>query len=212
MEASFLKSIKEAIKHWYIPLLVGLFFIIVSIVAFTSPAGSLLTLSILFAFSFLFGGLSEVIFSIVNRHQLENWGWSLAFGIITFIVGTSLLMHPGLSITVLAFYVGFIIMFRSVASISYALDLKRYGSKNWGLLLVMGILGTIFSFILIWNPLFAGAYIVILVALSFLFAGLFSVFLAFQLRKIHKSSKTISAELKTRYDNLMEEIRDEWED
>ena len=212
METSFLKSIKEAIKHWYIPLLVGLFFIIVSIVAFTSPAGSLLTLSILFAFSFLFGGLSEVVFSIVNRHQLENWGWSLAFGIITFIVGASLLMHPGLSMTVLAFYVGFIIMFRSVASISFALDLKRYGSKNWGLLLVMGILGTIFSFILIWNPLFAGAYIVILVALSFLFAGLFSVFLSLQLRKIHKSSKVISAQLKARYDHIMEEIRDEWND
>ncbi|MCX7548266.1 DUF308 domain-containing protein [Xanthomarina sp. F1114] len=212
METPFLKSIKEAIKHWYIPLLVGLFFVIVSIVAFASPKGSLLTLSFLFAFSFLFGGLAETVFSIINRHQLENWGWSLTFGIITFIVGTSLLIHPGLSLTVLAFYVGFIILFRSVSSISFALDLKRYGSKNWGVLLVLGILGTIFSFVLIWNPVFAGAYIVILVALSFLFAGLFSIYLSLQLRKLHKSSKSISAELQERYDDLMEDIRDEWED
>ncbi|MFD2551695.1 HdeD family acid-resistance protein [Bizionia sediminis] len=211
METLFVKTIKDAVKHWYIPFFVGLFFVIVSIIAFTSPAGSLLTLSILFALSFLFGGLSEVAFALVNRRQLHNWGWSLAFGIITFIVGVSLLTHPALSISVLAFYIGFIVLFRSVAAISFALDLKRYGTKNWGLLLALGILGIVFSFILIWNPVFAGLSIVILVALSFLFAGLFSMILALQLRKLHTASKGMSAELEARYHQLMEDIKSEWD-
>ncbi|MGO3183192.1 MAG: HdeD family acid-resistance protein [Aequorivita sp.] len=209
MQNSFLNSIKNSVKHWYIPLLVGILFVVVSIVVFTSPVSSLLTLSILFAFSFLFGGLSEIIFSIANRKQLDNWGWSLAFGILTFIIGTSLIMHPGLSISVLAFYVGFLLLFRSISSISFAIDVKKYGSKSWIGLLIFGILGAIVSFILIWNPVFAGMSVVILVALSFLFAGLFSIFLSFQLRKLHKSSKEISANLKERYDVLMEEIRTE---
>ncbi len=206
MQASLLNSIKNSIKHWYIPLLVGLLFVIVSIVVFNSPLTSLLTLSILFALSFLFGGLSEIVFSIVNRHQLDNWGWSLAFGILTFIIGGSLLMHPGLSISVLAFYVGFLLLFRSISSISFAIDVKKYGSKSWIGLLIFGILGAIVSFILIWNPVFAGMSVVILVALSFLFAGIFSILLAFQLRKLHKSSKQISAKLKERYDLIIEEI------
>lgn len=212
MGTIFLKTIKSTIKHWYIPLIVGLFFVIVSIVAFTSPQSSLLTLSILFALSFLFGGFSEIIFSIVNRHQMENWGWSLAFGIIPFIIGVSLVIHPTLSLSVMAFYIGFVVLFRSVAAISFALDVKRYGSKNWAILLGLGILGTIFSFILIWNPIFAGMSIVILVALSFLFTGLFSIFLALQLRELHKSSKKISAKLIERYDDLMVEIRKELDD
>lgn len=212
MEKSFLNSIKQAIKHWYIPLLVGVFFVVVSVVAFTSPASSLLALSYLFALSFVFGGISEIIFSVVNRHQLDNWGWSLAFGIITFIVGMSLTIHPALSISILAFYIGFVILFRSVSAISFALDVKRYGSKNWGVLLIFGILGIIFSFILIWNPIFAGMSVVVLIALSFLFAGLFSIFLSFQLRKLHKSSKPISADLRARYDALMEDIRQESDD
>lgn len=49
-------------------------------------------------------------------------------------------------------------------------------------------------------------------AVSILFAGLFSIFLALQLRKIHVSSKGISAALKARYDDLMEEIQDEWKE
>jgi len=169
METQFLKSIKDTIKHWYVPLLVGLFFVIVSIVVFSSPMASLLTLSILFAISFLFGGIAEIVFAVSNRQQLDNWGWSLTFGIITLIVGLLLFMNPGLSVITLAFYVGFIVLFRSVAAISFSLDLKSYGSRNWGWLLAFGILGAIFSFILLWNPLFAGMGAVVLVGLSFLF-------------------------------------------
>lgn len=49
-------------------------------------------------------------------------------------------------------------------------------------------------------------------AVSILFAGLFSIFLAIQLRKIHVHGRKISSNLKERYDDLMEEIRDEWDD
>lgn len=210
MSSQFLNSIKSAIKHWYIPLGVGIFFVIVSIVVYTSPLGSLLALSMLFSLSFLFGGLSEIVFSIVNRHQMDNWGWSLAFGILTFLVGTSLMMQPDLSLRVLTLYIGFIILFRSIASISLALDLKRYGNKNWGALLVLGILGAIFSFILIWNPIFAGLSMVMWISISFLFAGLFSIYFSLQLRKLHKSSKKLSANLSARYDALMEDINREW--
>ncbi|MDD3722917.1 MAG: DUF308 domain-containing protein [Lutibacter sp.] len=212
METSFLKTLKHTIKHWYIPLLVGVFFVIVSIVVFTSTAGSLLTLSLLFSLSFLFGGLSEIVFSIASKDQLDNWGWSLAFGIITLIVGFLLLLNPALSITVLAFYIGFAILFRSISTIGFAIDIKKYGSKNWGGLLILGIIGTVVSFILIWNPLFAGMSVVVLVALNFLFAGLFSILLSLQLRKLHKSSKKISAKLIERYNDLMKEIREEWDD
>lgn len=211
METLFFRTLKNTVKHWYIPLLVGIFFVIVSVVAFTRPAGSLLAISLLFAWSFLFGGLSEIVFSVANKDRLDNWGWSMAFGIITFVVGILLMVNPALSMTALAFYIGFVILFRSIATIGFALDIKKYGSKNWSGLLILGIIGTIVSFILLWNPLFAGMSVVVLVALSFLFAGLFSILLALQLRTLHKSSKKISENLAQRYDELMEEIREEWE-
>lgn len=210
MQPLFLKSIKDTIKHWYIPLLVGIFFVIVSIVVFSSPVSSLLTLAVLFAITFLLGGASEAIFALANRHRLHNWGWSLGFGIITLVIGILLISNPGLSLTALAFYVGFTILFRSISSISFALDLKRYGSKNWTGLLIFGILGAIFSFILLWNPAFAGLSIVWLVALSFLFGGLFSIFFGLQLRKLHKHSKKISPELRDRYQQLERDLKDEW--
>ncbi len=210
MNTLFLKSIRNAIKHWYIHLFVGLFFIAVSVIAFMWPANSFLTLAILFSLSFLIGGFSEVVFSFTNRHQLENWGWSLAFGIITAIVGILLLANPTLSMATLAFYVGFVVLFRSIAAISFAVDIKRYGSPNWGGLLTLGILGAVFSFILLWNPVFAGMSVVILISLSFLFAGLFNIYFSFQLKKLHKTSRKLSTKLRERVEKLEKEIRDEW--
>lgn len=190
----------------------GLFFVIVSIIAFASPISSLLALSIFFALSFLFGGLSEIIFALANRNQMENWGWSLAFGLITFIVGLSLTFHPTLSLSVLAIYIGFGVLFRSGAAISFALDMKEYGSKSWIVLLVLGVLTTFFSFFLIWNPIFTGLSIIILIALSFLFAGLFSIYFSLQLRKLNKSTKIISLQLRERYDDIIKEIQEELKD
>ncbi len=212
MGTFFLQSIKDAIKQWYIPLLVGVFFVIVSIVAFVRPDITFSALSIIFALSFLLGGLSEIIFSISNRKQLDNWGWSLAFGIITFIVGVLLVISPSLSEATLALYIGFVFLFRSIATIGFAMDIKKYGNKNWGGLLVLGILGALFSFILIWNPIFAGLSAVILTGLNFLFAGLFSIYLALELRKLNKKIQRISSGLQERYDNIIAEIREEWDD
>lgn len=212
MIPSLLKSIRKSIKYWYVPLLVGVFFVVVSVVVFFSPKSSLLALSLLFSLSFLFGGLSEIIFSMINKDQLDHWGWSLAFGIITFIVGVLFLINPSISLTVLAFYIGFVILFRSISTIGFAIDVKKYGSKSWSTLLVLGIIGAIVSFILIWKPVFAGLGVVVLIALSFLFAGLFNIVFSLQLRKLRKKSKIVSGKLLKRYDDLMDEIRDEWDD
>lgn len=212
MKSTFLDSVKSAVKHWYVPLIVGVLFIILSIIVFTSPLSSLLVLSIYLALSFLFSGLSEIFFSISNRETLANWGWSLALGILTALVGFLLLTNPALSVSLIAFYVGFLLLFRSISSISFAFDLKKYGSDSWATLLIFGILGAIASFILIWNPIFAGLSVIILIAISLIFAGLFSIFLAIQLRRIHHSPRKITDKLRERYNDMIEEIREEWEE
>ncbi|MDY0279959.1 MAG: DUF308 domain-containing protein [Salinivirgaceae bacterium] len=172
--------------------------------------GSLLALAILFSLSFMLNGLSEIFFSIANRDQLNNWGWSLAFSIITFIAGILLFVNPELSVTTLAFFIGFVILFRSIAAIGFAIDVKNYGSRKWGWLIVSGILGAVFAFILIWNPYFAGISVVYFIGFNFLFAGFFSIGLSVQLKKLHTSHKELSTDVMKRFEELAEDIHKEW--
>lgn len=205
----FFKTVANTIKHWYIPLIVGIIFVGVGIYTFSAPVASYITLSILFSLSFLFSGLSEIIFSISNRHEIDNWGWTLTFGILNFIFGLLLIMNPGISMTTLPLFVGFLMLFRSIMGISYALELKNYGVPDWGALLAIAILGLLFSFILVWNPVFAGFTIVIWTGLAIITVGIFSIYLSFKLKKIKSSPEKISKELKEKYENIKREVQKE---
>jgi uncharacterized membrane protein HdeD (DUF308 family) len=149
------------------------------------------------------------MFSISNHKEIDNWGWTLTFGILTFLLGLLLIMNPAISITTLPIYVGFVVLFRSIMGISYALELKNYGIIDWGNLMAVGILGLIFSFILIWNPLFAGFTIVVWTGLAIIIGGVFSVYLSFKLKKIKSIPNKISIELKEKYDAIKREVQNE---
>lgn len=73
MHSFFFKPLIKAIKHWSIPLLVGIFFIIVSIIVFTSHGNSHFTLGLFFAISFYLEGFLKILADFRERYkQLQN--------------------------------------------------------------------------------------------------------------------------------------------
>lgn len=180
------ENIAKSIKNWWVPLVIGILLVGTGIYTFLSPLKSYLALAIIFSITFLTSGLLEVAFSIANRETIKGWGWSLTFGILTTIVGGVLLFNPELSMVTLPLYVGFVILFRSIASIGWAIDIKEFGISSWKSILFLGILGVILAMIVIWNPLAGGLTVVFWTGLAFITAGVFSIYLAFKLRKIHR--------------------------
>ncbi len=185
MENHFVKSLKNSIKHWYLPLISGLIFIVMGLFTFMHPLESYVALSFLFSLTFLVSGISEIFFSVTNKNSMDNWGWTLGFGLINFVVGILLLIHPEISLTTLPLFIGLLVLFRSIGAIGYSLELKNYKVKDWTYLLVLGIIGIIFSFLLIGNPIFAGMTIVVLTGISLITTGLFSLFISFKLKKLN---------------------------
>lgn len=186
---NFIKKAENATKHWYLSLILGILFIGVGIWVLRTPLASYLTLSILFSVTIFISGISEIIYSVSNRKVMDNWGWVLAGGIIDLLFGLWLMASPALSLTILPYVVGFMLMYRSMISIGIAFDLKDFEDSGWGWLLVLGILGMLFSFFLFWNPMFSGLTIVIWTGLSFITLGVYRIILAFKLKQLHTLSK-----------------------
>jgi uncharacterized membrane protein HdeD (DUF308 family) len=189
MENQIIKTLKNAIKHWYLSLILGILFIFAGIWVLRTPLESYLALSILFSVTIFVSGIFEIIYSVTNRKEMDNWGWVFAGGIIDLLFGFWLMSSPLLSIAVLPFVVGFMLMFRSMFAMGFAFDLKAFAVKDWGLLLALGILGVLFSFILLWKPLFAGLTIVIWTGCAFITLGIYRIILSFKLKQLHKLSK-----------------------
>ncbi|MHA7131744.1 HdeD family acid-resistance protein [Algoriphagus namhaensis] len=185
-----LKAISDSIKHWYLVTIIGAIFIMLGIWVFSTPLESYLVLATLFSISFLTAGIAEIAFALGNKNRLDHWGWYLASGLFSALIGIFLLSNPGLSMVTLPLYVGFGVLFRSIAGISFALTLKDTGTEYQSLLW-LSIGGVILAFLLIWNPAVTGMTLVTLTALIFILLGVTAVLFSLKLKDIHKKLKSI---------------------
>lgn len=205
MATNYLKTIKSTVKNWYMPLIIGILLIVLGIYTLSSPVASYLALSFMFTWYFLISGIMEIVFALNNKKDLDGWGWHLTGGILYTLLGFILFANPAISITTLPFVVGFYSLFKSFQFMAFSIELKDYKVKNWGWVLAFAILGIVFSFILIWNPLFAGLSLVIWTGMAIISIGVASCVFAFQLKKIKSFSSKISKEWKQKFEDLKQE-------
>lgn len=82
MQHSFFKTIRNSVKHWYIPLIIGILIILLGFYTISAPLASFLALTFLFSWSFIISGVLEIIFALQNKNEIEGWGWYLSGGIL----------------------------------------------------------------------------------------------------------------------------------
>ncbi|MCC8089446.1 MAG: DUF308 domain-containing protein [Rikenellaceae bacterium] len=178
---------REAVKYWWLLLIIGVAFIILGIVVFAHPAESYFTLAVLFGFIILFSGILQIILAATSRKSMTGWGWLLAGGIIEVVIGCILVFNPGLSALTLPIFFGFWLMFRSFSTIGLGSDMNRYKVSGAGWTIVLGILLLILSIIILVQPLVYGTSMVIIwTGISLLFAGVAAIMYAIQLKSFHK--------------------------
>ena len=194
--------IESKLKHWYLLLITGIVFLGLSIWVFATPIGAFLTLAWLFSIGFAISGISEIVYAVSNRKSLKNWGWYLAGGILTLVLGLHLMLRPGLTALILCFYIGFWLMFRSIMHITTAFEQKDNESKNWGWILVLGILGVIFSFILLWNPVVTSVTFSYWLGFGLLIFGIVQIVLSFGMKKLKSKAKEFR-------EDFFEEVEDD---
>lgn len=173
----------KPIKHWYMSLIIGVFLIIFGLYLFSVPAEAYITLVVFFSLSFIFSGIVDIFFSIQNQNILKGWAWYLINGVLSLLIGIYLYTHPLLTEEILPYVVGFILLFRSVMLMGFSFDLKEKSILGWGNLLFISILGIIFSFLILYSPVFTTISLAMLTAFTFIFVGIGSVVLSLSLKK-----------------------------
>ncbi len=174
------------LKNWWMLLLKGIILIVLSIMVFSNPQGTILGLSLYISLAFLFSGVLLVISAIGFGSQTKNRGWRLAEGLIDIFFGLILFSHPGLTALVVSFMIGFWFLFNGITSLTNSFDLKDGGVSNWWLGLLWGILAIVFGFQIMFRPLAGTITIVTLLGTLFMLAGIFNIAFSFILKGIKK--------------------------
>lgn len=179
-------TINFEVKNWWVSLLLGLLYILIAICLMFTPLASYVALSVLFSVAMFVSGTLEILFAVANKKNISSWGWYLTSGIIDLILGIYLMANVGVSMAVLPFIVAFWLMFRGFSSTGYAMDLKRYGTHNWGWYMAFGILAILCSIGIIWQPGLGAFSLVYMMSYTLLIIGIFRVMLSFELKGLHK--------------------------
>ena len=150
-----------------------------------TPVSSFISLSIFFGVLMFISGLTEVIFALANRDQIDNWGWYFAGALIDFLIGIVLVAYPGITMTILPLLLGFWLLFKGFSAIGISLDMRRYKAGMWGWLFFGGLLAVLFAFLIIANPIIGGISIIYMVALGLITIGVVRIGLGLRLRRLH---------------------------
>lgn len=168
-------SIDHSWRHWWVFLIRGLLFIFLGIYMIAAPQGSLAALGFIFGLVIFLAGISELLHAYRTRN---GRAWHLIIGLVDAVIGIVLMAHLGSSVDILRYLVGIWFVFRAFSMFSIV-----GRSRSW-LLILGAVISLLFGLLIIFDPAFGAATLVLWTAFAFIIVGFFNVVLAFRMKGI----------------------------
>ena len=180
--------LESAANTWWLFLLGGIAWLIVSLVLFRFDYTSVHAIAILFGIVAIFAGVGEFM-----AMGASTTGWKVVraiLGLIFIVVGIVAFWHPGNTFTALASVIGFFFLFKGIFDLTVAFATKGV-NPLWWISLVIGSLELVIAF---WasSAEFShkAALLVFYVGLVALSKGITDIILAFKLKGVRKQLAT----------------------
>ena len=171
-------TVDRSLRHWWIFVLRGVLFILLSIYIFMSPVSAYLALSFMLGLVILLAGVAELLHAYQDRGS-GNRGWHLFAGIIELLLGLLLMSNLPASMDVLRIVIGVYFLFRGITVFNFR------GLAKGSLWVILGALVIIvFGVMVLVNPVFGAMSIVLWTGMAFLVTGLLNVFMGLRMRRV----------------------------
>jgi uncharacterized membrane protein HdeD (DUF308 family) len=177
----------SATDNWWVLLITGIAWTIVSIVIFRFDYSTVTAVGVLFGIITLASAANEVLVAMVSAG-----GWRIVHYILAalfFVTSIVSFAHPGDTFVALAALVSFFLVFRGSFDLIMALSLSR-DMPGWWLLAITGIAELLIGF---WAAGSWNLSVVVLVAwvgAAALMRGITEIIGAFQLRDLNEAART----------------------
>ena len=162
---------------WWLVLVEGILVALFGLLLLAAPGASLFFIVQLLGLYLFIAGIFRIIDIFIDS---SSWGLKLVAGILCLIAGLAVLRHPLWSTIAapagLVIIVGFLAMLEGAAGLVVALQ-----GGGWGMG-ALSVLGILFGFILVINPLIGVAALPFILGIFMLIGGVGAVGQAFRMR------------------------------
>jgi hypothetical protein len=183
-------QIDNVSRNWWVLLLTGIVGVVAGgIILFTDWSVS--DLAAFIGAVLLFRGFFTM-FSVPLDGS--GRGWSVALGLSEALVGLAVWVWPGPTLLVVAFFVGWYVLFSGIMTIAGSIS-ARSVLPYWGLMLAFGIVETLFSFWLLARPGLTLVAAVLALGLWSLIYGVVQIVLAFEAKNLSARADNVDREV-----------------
>lgn len=175
-------------RYWWVPLLIGIAFILIGYWILRSPEESFEKITKFIGVIILVSGLIQLYFSIKDRRGIPGWGFLLAGDLFNIAVGLALLVNPSLLLKLITLFVGVWLIANSISVFIKAAEARKAQSRLYSWEFALGVFLMILAVIILWHPMLLGISIAVWTGLAFIIMGIFRIMLTFRLRKLGKPS------------------------
>ncbi|RIK88415.1 MAG: hypothetical protein DCC69_02005 [Hyphomicrobiales bacterium] len=169
-------------KSWMWMAILAVVSLIGGVLALADPFAATLAATLLAGWFFmLLGGLQ-----IIQSFQVQGWGgflWALLFGVLSLVVGVSLVFNPLAGMVSLTLLVAVLLLATGAIKLFYSLSLRPV--TGWGWVLLSGLVSIVLGALILTNfPYAAGSVLGILLAIELVSNGVLFLFIALGLRQL----------------------------
>lgn len=158
----------------------GILSIIAGIYMFSRPFVGLASMAIFLSIVILISGIAEVVQFFGGNKS----GWLLCSGIISILLGLSLMFSsPFQLVAFIPYMIACWILIASFTRFLLSFSVRKVSGSYANQLLIIGIIGIITGIILLCNPIAAAIGVIFVAGFSFIYRGISDIVLFFKLGK-----------------------------
>lgn len=170
--------------RWF-NLIGGILLVILGIISFATPVANLAAISIAICLIVIIYGIFLII-AYSSFPKAFRSGWMLVMGILSILLGIWMLSSGGITALTetLPYIFAVWLMVSSLSLIASSIDLKDMKVSGWVWELILGIIGVVLGFILMFDPITSALTLSFMLAYVFLFKGISDIIVFFTTRNI----------------------------
>ena len=161
----------------------GVAALIFGLLTLMNPAITLAVLVLFFGAYALVDGIFAVVTAIANRRGEPHWVGLLIAGLAGIVIGVCTFLAPGITATLLLFFIAAWAIIVGVAELTAAFRLRKIVTGEW-MLVLAGILAVALGLLLLTRPAVGALAVVLWIGAYALVSGLLLIGLAFRLRSL----------------------------
>lgn len=208
MNASISKF-RQMLKKWYLPLIVGIVFLLVAFGIYSLPGLSISILMLLFSTTIILFGIRETVFVISNRMLLKNWMWHLSSALLTTIIGMVLISNPLKGVAFINYIVVGLLICKAIRNLIFHYTYRRRTQRTIGMTWIYSVALIFIAGFLLCEPQIISSFIVTLSGLPFLIMGILSIGLSISLRKTNRKLEAFKSSFREKTKDVGYEIIDD---